>query len=131
MTGIMERKYVRMLKAGEQPDFPDEAQLSGFGARVRIENFQGDAALVSRIACQVDSRKRTLPNLPLDLVAASEGCSKWSERILRGGRSCYSILRSGVRSPPMRIEHANLSDLNAALTQVRAAQHTLTHAREP
>jgi hypothetical protein len=98
---IMEREDIGMLEAGQQSDFPDEAQLTGFGIRVRVENLDRDFALVLQIARKVHRRECSLSNFAFNLVVSAERGTQRCDRIdgtsVRRGVGCAGRLEHSIR----------------------------------
>jgi hypothetical protein len=71
--GIEHSEDVGMLKAGSEADLP----LEPFGAegdrQLRVQDLEGDVAIVLEIAREVDRGHTASPELALEHVAVSEG----------------------------------------------------------
>ena len=72
-----------MLETRQHADFADESQLGGVRVGTRVQYFDRNLTLVSRIFCQVDGGKRTLPDLASYFVATDECGSERGNRIAR------------------------------------------------
>jgi hypothetical protein len=70
-----------MLQAGEETNLSDEAELSGVGCRIGVQNLECDGPLMPAVARKIYSRERALPYLSLDLVATPEGNAQRCDRI--------------------------------------------------
>src|SRR5215216_6317931 len=103
----MERKDVRMLEPGEHPNFADKPQLPSLGGRVRVKDFDGYAALVSRVAREIDGREGTLPNLSLYLVTALQGRSQRGDGIKLGQGLLRNAGFNGAKSVSHGLPVAN------------------------
>src|SRR5688500_6383282 len=71
---------MRMLQPGRRPDLAQEAIATERGAEVRMEDLDGDLALVAKIVREVDRRHAALAELPLDVIAVGEGGGEASGR---------------------------------------------------
>ena len=70
-----------MLQLGEKANFPEEAEFSCLRVRVGVQDFECDAAIVPKIARQVDRGERSLTDLTLNLVMAGDSGSKRTDRV--------------------------------------------------
>ena len=76
----MEREDIRMLKPGEDPNFPHESQLAGLRVGIRVQNLERELAIVPRVLCKVDGREGTLTDLPSDFISSGEGGPERADR---------------------------------------------------
>jgi len=61
-----------MLQSRQHPNFPDESQFAGIGARIRVQDFERQLAVVPRVLCEIDRCERALADLALDFVSSGE-----------------------------------------------------------
>jgi hypothetical protein len=100
-----------MLQVGRRLDLGQEALSSDDGSQLRLENLEGDLALVPQVIGEIDGRHAAFAQLSLDAVPTFEGrvqaCDRVGYRnVLGHGESDVptSCARCGrrkrVRSPP-------------------------------
>ena len=80
-TGIEDGQDMRMLQAGGHLDLALEPLRTQGGGELRMEDLQGDQAIVLEVSCAVDRRHPPAAELTLDRVTAGEGGLQMSEEI--------------------------------------------------
>jgi len=83
VSGIVEGKNVGVLEPGENPDLPNESELSGFRVGVGVEDLERDLPFVLEVAGEVYGRERSLPDLALDFVMSTKRGAQWRKGIER------------------------------------------------
>jgi hypothetical protein len=63
---------MRVLEAGGQHDFAQEALGAQCRCQVRVEHLERDHPVVTDVPCQPDARHAAAPELALDDVAAAQ-----------------------------------------------------------
>src|SRR6185369_7904527 len=95
-AGVVERKYVRMLEAGEESNLALESFGTGCIANVRTKDLDGDRPVVADVASKEHDSHATAAELPLDHVPVSEQLLKPlgqdAHRTLRLRRWQYALL---------------------------------------
>jgi hypothetical protein len=79
-----------MLEAGDEPDFPNEPDLTGLGLRISGQNLDRYLTLVLEVAREVHRRVRALADLAPDLVMTAKRYPKRRDRIGEGRRGVLS-----------------------------------------
>src|SRR5688572_496225 len=107
MPRVVQWQYVGVLQPGQDTDLANEPQLSGLGAWVGVEHLERDPPFMSGVSREIDSSKRSLADLALDLVPPCESGSECGERVLRSRRSRHSWRKSSANiSLPSRGCHS-------------------------
>ena len=70
---IEQRQDVWMLERRRGPDFDHESLGTKHGGELRLEDLQGDLAIVPEIACEIHGGHAALAELPFDRIATVEG----------------------------------------------------------
>jgi hypothetical protein len=61
-----------VLKPGSEFDLAPEALRTECGCELRMKNFEGNWAVMPKIACEENGGHAATPKLPLDAVAISQ-----------------------------------------------------------
>lgn len=98
---IVDGQNVRVLQAGGDANFLEEAGRAQGRSQLGMEKLQRDRAIVLEIVREVDHSHPTPPKLALDSVTIGEGDRQVSERLDHGPASdggCPTLApRGGVR----------------------------------
>lgn len=80
-----------MLQARQHANFADETQFAGVGARIRVQNLQGQLTLVPGVICKIDRSECALSDLALDFVSTGERNPEGPDWIGRTQRARHAV----------------------------------------
>ena len=102
MAGVVERQNVGMLEAREQADLANEAELSGLGGWVGVEDLEGDLPFVFEVAREIDGGECSLPDFTLYVVMSAERSAQRRNRVERRCHGRWTRCVVGLE----RLEHS-------------------------
>jgi hypothetical protein len=71
-TGVEQRENVGVMEVGRELDLLQEPLGAEGGGELRVENLEGDFAVVPQVAGEIDSRHPTGADLTFDFVALKQ-----------------------------------------------------------
>src|SRR5437762_1109546 len=84
LARVEERKEIRMLEMGSDADLGEEAFDAHDGGELRVEDLEGDLAVVLEVAREVDRRHAAGADLALDDVAIGERTNELFSQLWHG-----------------------------------------------